>query len=87
MDYNLNVSSELFVSILYVFHEMLPCSSTVFRLKRQRKAKTGDSPSSPCKKIASPRFIKSGSFSPSGSKKSSLNSKKKTFNFTTAIEE
>ena len=62
MDFNKNISSEPFYSILAILHERLPCSSNVFRLKSiNRKKLSNPSESSgglsPCSVIASPGFV------------------------------
>ncbi len=59
--YNLNVSSELFYSVMSVFHQQIPFAETFFRMKRQYREMQnlkGDGEVSPSRKIASPCFFK-----------------------------
>lgn len=37
MNFNTDVSSEMFVSIMAIFHERLPCSQFYFRQRRRFK--------------------------------------------------
>jgi hypothetical protein len=61
--FNMKVSSELFVSLMAIFDERLPCANNFFRLKRLYRAKiltsgnrTGSM--SPSRAIASPTMLK-----------------------------
>jgi hypothetical protein len=58
----MNVSSEMFYSVISLMHNKLPCSSAIFRYKRLFDAKNSEgkvSPShSPTRKMASPQIVK-----------------------------
>ena len=59
-NFNKNVSSEMFYSIMSVLHERLPCAQNFFRLKKIYRAKIVNTRKcqSPSRKIASPSMFK-----------------------------
>ena len=58
-EFNKNVSSEMFFSIMSILHERLPCSRNFFRMKKyyKKNLNVDNNRPSPSQKIASPNML------------------------------
>lgn len=75
-EFNTQISSEMFYSIMRVLHDTLPCSKNFFRLQKEHRLKKSKGSTSPIYSMASPQLVRglglSGNASPQSAPRSPI---------------